>query len=330
MAVVSIATRIAVAVSLGATSVLASGAAAADTWKPNKPIHLLVGFAPGGSADTLGRLIADPLSKELGAQVVVENLAGAGGNIMAQRLSQAKPDGYTIGVSAAGSMAIAHALKVSSVQYKPQDFQPITLLATQPNVVIINNDVPARNLAEFVSYVKATPSSTYGIAGIGISNHLIAEAMLQRAGVKMEVAAYRGAAPVITDLLGGHIQMSVDNISTAAQLVAQGKVRAIAVTTKERATQLPDVPTLEEQGISNFDMPTWQGLFAPAGLPADILATYQAALQKVLKSDELHQKMAVLGSSPVVGMSTEAFTTYVADDIKRWEQISKDGNITLN
>lgn len=309
-----------------ATTALGSTAALAQ-WKPERPVKLLVGFAPGGSADTLARLIAEPLGRKIGQPVVVENVPGAGGNIMAQRLSTAAADGYTLGMGAAGSMSVTFHLNPAATKYKPESFAPVTLLATQPNVVIVNNNVPASNINDLKSYIQKNPQASYGIAGIGISNHLIAESMLSRLGVKMEAVAYKGAAPVITDLLGGHIVMTVDNITTAAALVKEGKVKALGVTTAKRAPQLPDVPTLQEQGIKNFDMPTWQGLFAPAGLPADVMKAYFQAVQEVLKDPATHEKMALLGSEPVAGVSSADFVKYLAKDRQQWAQTIKAANI---
>jgi len=309
-----------------ATTALGSTAALAQ-WKPERPVKLLVGFAPGGSADTLARLIAEPLGRKIGQPVVVENVPGAGGNIMAQRLSTAPADGYTLGMGAAGSMSVTFHLNPAATKYKPESFAPVTLLATQPNVVIVNNNVPASNINDLKSYIQKNPQASYGIAGIGISNHLIAESMLSRLGVKMEAVAYKGAAPVITDLLGGHIVMTVDNITTAAALVKEGKVKALGVTTAKRAPQLPDVPTLQEQGIKNFDMPTWQGLFAPAGLPADVMKAYFQAVQEVLKDPATHEKMALLGSEPVAGVSSADFVKYLAKDRQQWAQTIKAANI---
>ncbi|MFI5444960.1 Bug family tripartite tricarboxylate transporter substrate binding protein [Polaromonas sp. UC242_47] len=300
---------------------------AQPAWKPDKPIKMLVGFAPGGSADTLARLVAEPLSQKLGQPIIVENVAGAGGNIMAARLANAPADGYTIGIGAAGAMAITFELNPKGTSYKPESFTPVTLLATQPNVVLINNAVPANTLAELKAYIAKTPSASYGIAGVGISNHLIAEAMLHRLGVKMEAAPYKGAAPVITDLLGGHIAMTVDNITTAAQLVKEGKAKTVGVTTAKRAPQLPDVPTLQEQGLTGFDMPTWQGLFAPAGLPPQVLSTYYDALQEIVQQASVREKMARLGSQPIVGMKPAQFSTYLENDRKQWAATIKAANI---
>ena len=302
---------------------------AAEAWKPTKPVRLLVGFAPGGSADILARLLAEPLTQKFGVPVVVENLAGAGGNIMAQRLAISEPDGYTIGVGAAGAMAITYVLNPEGTRYKPADFTPITMVASQPNVVIVNKDVPANNITELKAYFEKTPTATYGTAGVGISNHLITESMLHRMGVKVEHAAYRGASPVITDLLGGHIVMTVDNISTAAAMVKEGKVKGLGVTSLERAPQLPNVPTLDEQGLKGFDMPTWQGVFAPAGLPAEIRAAYFDALQELLKQPGVIEKMGTLGSQPVTGMAPEAFDAFLVKDRAQWADIVKAADIRL-
>ncbi|GAA5233897.1 tripartite tricarboxylate transporter substrate binding protein [Verticiella sediminum] len=302
---------------------------AAESWKPEKPVRLLVGFAPGGSADTLARLLSEPLGQHFGVPIVVENIAGAGGNIMASRLANAAPDGYTLGIAAAGSMAITHVLNAEGTPYKAADFTPITLAAVQPNVVIVNNDVPASNIAELKTYFEQNPQATYGTAGIGISNHLIAETMLHRMGVKVEHAAYRGASPVIVDLLGGHIAMTVDNISTAAALAREGKVKALAVTSAERAPQLPEVPTLAEQGLTGFDMPTWQGVFAPAGLAPEIRDAYYAALQDVLVREDVIERMATLGSQPVTGMTPAQFEDYLEADRLQWAQTAEDADIRL-
>ncbi|ADV01535.1 tripartite tricarboxylate transporter substrate binding protein [Alicycliphilus denitrificans] len=319
--------RTLIALAASATLLAAAPTHAQSDWKPVRPVKLLVGFAPGGSADTLARLIAEPLSQKLGQPVVVDNVPGAGGNIMAGRLATSAADGYTLGIGAAGSMAITFELNPKATPYKPESFTPVTMLATQPNVVIVNMSVPANNIGELKDYIARTPSASYGIAGIGISNHLIAEAMLARMGVKMAAVPYKGAAPVITDLLGGHIAMTMDNITTAAQLAKEGKVKALGVTTAKRAPQLPDVPTLQEQGLAGFDMPTWQGLFLPAGTPAPVVAAYYAAMQDILKSASTREKMAHLGSQPVVGMKPEQFTAYLEADRKQWAATIKAARI---
>lgn len=310
-----------------ATLLCAAPAQAQTGWKPERPVKLLVGFAPGGSADTLARLLAEPLGQKLGQPVIVDNVPGAGGNISASRLAGAPADGYTIAIGAAGAMAISFELNPKATPYKPESFAPVTLLAVQPNVVIVNKSVPANNIAELKDYIARTPSASYGIAGIGISNHLIAEAMLARLGVKMTAVPYKGAAPVITDLLGGHIAMTMDNITTAAQMAKEGKVKALAVTTAQRAPQLPDVPTLQEQGMAGFDMPTWQGLFLPAGTPAPVVNAYYSAMQDILQNPSTREKMAALGSQPALGMKPAQFADYLAAERKQWAATIKAANI---
>ncbi|GLC92431.1 MFS transporter [Cupriavidus sp. TA19] len=315
-------------VCMGLGAVAATGAHAQE-WKPSKPVRLLVGFAPGGSADLLARLVQGPLSESLGVPVVVENVPGAGGNIAADKLAKAPADGYTIGMGAAGAMAVTHVLNAKGTPYKADDFTPIAMLATQPNVVIINPALPVKSMADFAAYVKKTPQVTYGTAGVGTSNHLIAETMLHRLGVDMVHAPYKGATPVITDLMGGHIAMTVDNITTAASLVKSGKVRAIAVTSSKRSPLLPEVPTLAESGLKDFNMPTWQGIFGPKDLPKPIVARYNQALVKALANPEVKKKMAEFGSEPV-GDTPEHFASFLAQDRKMWADVIKAAKITLD
>ena len=308
-------------------AVAASGAHAQE-WKPAKPVRLLVGFAPGGSADLLARLVQGPLSESLGVPVVVENVPGAGGNIAADKLAKASPDGYTIGMGAAGAMAVTHVLNPKGTPYKADDFTPIAMLATQPNVVIINPALPVKTMADFTAYVKKTPQVTYGTAGVGTSNHLIAETMLHRLGIDMVHAPYKGATPVITDLMGGHIAMTVDNITTAAALAKSGKVKALAVTGSKRSPLLPEVPTLAESGLKDFNMPTWQGIFGPKDLPKAIVARYNQALVKALANPEVKKKMAEFGSEPV-GDTPEHFAGFLVQDRKMWAEVIKTAKVTL-
>ncbi len=303
-------------------------AAQAEDWKPAKPVRLLVGFAPGGSADLLARLVQGPLSESLGVPVVVENVPGAGGNIAADKLAKAPADGYTIGMGAAGAMAVTHLLNPKGTPYKSDDFAPIALLATQPNVVIVSPSLPVKTMADFTAYVRKTPQVTYGTAGVGTSNHLIAETMLHRLGIDMVHAPYKGATPVITDLMGGHIAMTVDNITTAAALAKTGKVKALAVTGSKRSPLLPEVPTLAESGLKDFNMPTWQGIFGPKDLPKPIVARYNQALVKALANPEVRKKMAEFGSEPV-GDSPEHFSSFLAQDRKMWADVIKSARITL-
>ncbi|MGT2507572.1 Bug family tripartite tricarboxylate transporter substrate binding protein [Cupriavidus basilensis] len=315
-------------VGVGMAAVSTVSVAHAQEWKPARPVRLLVGFAPGGSADLLARLVQAPLSESLGVPVVVENVPGAGGNIAADKVAKSPADGYTIGMGAAGAMAVSHLLNPKGTPYKVEDFTPIVMLATQPNVVIITPTLPVRNMADFVAYVKQTPSATFGTSGVGTSNHLIAETMLHRLGIDMAHAPYKGATPVITDLMGGHIAMTVDNITTAASLVQAGKVKALAVTSSTRSALLPGVPTLAESGLKGFDMPTWQGIFGPRDLPKPVVERFNKELVKALARPEVKKKLAEFGSEPV-GDAPEHFASFLVQDRKMWAGVIKSANVTL-
>jgi tripartite-type tricarboxylate transporter receptor subunit TctC len=308
-----------------APAVFAQGGTA---WQPAKPIRFLVGFSAGGSADTLARLVAGPMGQYLGTQVVVENIVGAGAGIAMSTLARSAPDGLVIGMGSPGSHAINPAIQGAKMPYKvPQDFTPITLLVTQPNVLIVNNALDVNNMAEFLAWVKAHPGAAFGSAGVGTSNQLCGELLSDRLGVKLTHVAYKGASQVITDLLGGHIPMTFDNITTAAVLVKEKKVKAIAVTTAKRSAQLPDVPTIAESGMPGYDLASWQGLFGPRGLPAPVLKALYDASVHALKDPEVTRRLADFGSDPG-GQSPDAFGAYVQSEMKRWGDIVRIAKIT--
>lgn len=297
-------------------------------WRPAKPVRFLVGFSAGGSADTLARLLATPMSQYLGQPVVVENIAGAGASIAMSALVRSAPDGLTIGMGSPGTHAINPAIMGAKMPFKvPQDFTPITLLVTQPNVLIVNNNLGINNAAEFMAWVKANPSAAFGSAGVGTSNHLCGELFSDRLGVKLTHVAYKGAAQVLTDLMGGHIPMTFDNITTAAVMAREKKVKAIAVTTAKRSPLLPDVPTLAESGLPGYDLASWQGLFGPRGLPAPVLQVLYDAANHALKDPEVRRRLVELGSEPG-GQPPEVFAGYVQSEMKRWGDIVRTAKLT--
>jgi tripartite-type tricarboxylate transporter receptor subunit TctC len=315
-----------------AAALFASGSVPAQGqpgWKPGKPIRFLVGFSAGGSADALARLLAVPMAQKLGTPIVVENMPGAGANIAMAAVSRAAPDGYTIGMASPGPMAINPAIMGARMPFKgPQDFTPITLLVTQPNVLIVNNGLGINNTAEFLAWVKQHPDATFGSAGIGTSNHLTGELLSMRLNAKLTHVAYKGAPQVITDLIAGHIAMTFDNLTTSAPLAQAGRVKAIAVTTAKRSSLLPHVPTLAESGLPGFDLASWQGLVAPPGLPAaEKQALYEAALY-ALQNPEVRRKLAEFGSEPG-GESPDAFTHYLQLETKRWGDIVRGAKVTI-
>lgn len=299
----------------------------AQTWNPVKPIRFIVGFAPGGSADILARVLQGPMAQKLGVPVVVENIAGAGGNIAMSALVRAAPDGQTIVMGFTGSHAINPAIFGDKLPFRvPEDFTPVTQLVAQPNVLIINNSVPARSVAEFIAWIKANPGQHFGSAGIGTSNHLSGELIGLRFGARLVHAPYKGAAQVLTDLMGGHIPMTVDNITTAARLANEGKVRAIAVTTARRSPKLPNVPTFAESGAPDFDLTSWQGLFGPRGLPPEVVARLHEAALFALNDPVVRQNLADFGSEPI-GQRPEQFAAFVVQEKKKWGDIVRDAHV---
>jgi tripartite-type tricarboxylate transporter receptor subunit TctC len=309
-----------------APAVFAQGRAA---WKPAKPIRFLVGFSAGGSADTLARLLAAPMGEYLGTQIVVENIVGAGAMIAMTALTRAAPDGLTIGMGSAGSHAINPAIMGAKMPFRvPQDFTAITLLVTQPNVLIVNNGLGINNMAEFVAWAKAHPDAVFGSAGVGTSNQLCGELLSDRLGLKLTHVAYKGAAQVITDLIGGHIPMTFDNITTAAPLVKEKRVKAIAVTTAKRSPQLPDVPSFAESGLPGYDLASWQGLFGPRGLPEPVLKALYDATTYAFKDPKVSSRLADFGAE-IGGQPPEVFARYVDAEMKRWGDIVRKAKITM-
>ncbi|HZF81423.1 MAG TPA: tripartite tricarboxylate transporter substrate binding protein [Rubrivivax sp.] len=299
--------------------------AAAPAWRPSKPVRFIVGFSPGGSADVLARLLAEQMSKTLGQPVVVENIAGAGAGLAMQALTRAAPDGHTIAMGSPGTHAINPAIMGAKLPFKVQDTQGITQLVTQPNVLIVNNGLGVGNLQQFIAWAKANPNAAYGSAGIGTSNHLCGELLSDRLNLKLTHAPYKGAAQVITDLIGGHIPMTFDNITTAANLAKEGKVKAIAVTTLQRSALLPDVPVLAD-AVPGFDLASWQGLFAPRGLPAPVLQELHKATVQALNAPEVRQRLTAFGSDPV-GQSPAEFADFLNVEAKRWGDIVRAANL---
>ncbi len=272
-------------------------AAFAQEWKPSRPVKVLVGFGPGGSADLLARALLPAMSQKLGVPVVVDNVPGAAGNIAMTQLARSAPDGTTLGLGYVGSHAISPALQGDKLPFRvPDDFTGITQLATQPNVLIVNSSVPAKNLAEFVAWIKSKPGQVYGSAGVGTSNHLAAEMVSQRFGVKLTHVPYKSAAQVHADLIGGHIPMAVDQVTTAATLVGDGRVRAIAIMSAKRSPKMPDLPTFAELGHQGFELPSWQGLFGPKGLPPEVVAKLYEAVTFALADPAVKQTLSDFGA----------------------------------
>jgi tripartite-type tricarboxylate transporter receptor subunit TctC len=312
---------------IGAALALAAAPAIAQTpasnW-PNKPIRYIVPFAPGGTTDILARTIGERLGAALGQPIVVENKPGQGGSIGAAELARAAPDGYTIGGGTISSHAI-NATLYDKLSYDPvTSFAPITMYATQPNVLLVHPSVPVKNLTEFIALLKANPNKyAFGSAGNGTSQHISGELFKVMAGVSMQHIPYRGSGQMMPELLGGTLPVAFDNIATAVQHVNAGKLRALAVTSATRSIVAPDVPTMAEAGLAGYDISSWQAVFAPAGTPAPIIERLYTEIARILKTPDIQKRLGDLGLN-VSEMTPAQLTAVIKSDVPRLGKIVKE------
>lgn len=296
---------------------------AASNW-PNKPIRYIVPFAPGGTTDILARTIGEKLGAALGQPIVVENKPGQGGSIGVAELARAAPDGYTIGGGTISSHAI-NATLYDKLSYDPvTSFAPITMYATQPNVLLVHPSVPAKNVREFIALLKASPNKySFGSAGNGTSQHISGELFKAMAGVNMQHIPYRGSGQMMPELLGGTLTVAFDNIATAIQHVNAGKLRALAVTSATRSVVSPDVPTMAEAGLAGYDISSWQAVFAPAGTPAPIVERLYTEIARILKTPDIQKRLTDLGLN-VSEMTPAQLSALIKSDVPRLGKIVKD------
>ena len=309
---------------------LFSTGALSQDW-PSKPVHLIVPYAPGGPVDLSARLIAPKLQQALGQPVVVENRTGAGGNIGADAVAKSAPDGYTLVMGAIATHAINPAL-YAKLPYDPvRDFRHVALLVQVPNVLVVNNDVPARSVAELVALAKRQPGRLdFGSGSTGSTGHLAGELFKQMTGTYMVHIPYKGSAPAVVDLLAGRIQLMFDNLASALPNIRAGKVRALAVTTLKRATFLPDAPTLDESGLKGFDMTTWWGLMAPAKTPQAAVDRLAAEAAKALQSADLRERWQAMGSELPAVRTPAEFTAFVERERKLYAELVKRSGATVD
>jgi tripartite-type tricarboxylate transporter receptor subunit TctC len=299
-----------------------AGLTSAQAW-PSKPIKYIVPFAPGGTTDILGRTIADKLSVALGQPVVIENKPGAGGGVGAEFTAKQPADGYTI----MGGTISTHAINASlykSLGYDPiRDFAPITLIARVPNMLVVNTGLPAKDVKELIALLKANPGKySFASSGNGTSQHLSGELFKTMTGVDMQHIPYKGSPPALADVVGGNVAMTFDNITTAWPLAKGGKLRAIAVTTAQRSSVAPDVPTLAEAGLAGYEVGSWQGVFAPAGTPPEIVRRLNTEIVKIINLPEVREKLVALGAEPAPN-SPEAFGALVKSEVAKWAEVVK-------
>lgn len=313
-----------------ATLMALTGASLAqDASYPNHPIRLLVGYAPGGSADIAARLLAAQLGVELKQTVVVDNRAGANGNIAGDLLARAAPDGYTLMMASTAQIVINPSL-YPNMSYDPvKDLAPVSLVQKEHNIMVVNPTVPAKNLKEFLAWAKANDGKvSFASPGQGSPAHLAGELLNQMAGLKMVHVPYKGTGPAIADLLAGNVTMAIDNMPPLLPQVRSGKLRGIAVASPQRAKAAPDIPTLAESGLPGYAVPAWKGLMAPAKTPRAIIDKLHAAVVKALASPELQKRMAETGAEPV-GSTPEEFATFIHGESKKWGDLVRSTGTTI-
>ncbi len=290
---------------------------------PVKPIRFVVPYPAGGPLDTIARLLGQKVSEAMKQPVVVDNKPGAGGNIGADIVAKSPADGYTILMGAVATHAINPTL-YAAIPYDPvRDFAPITQVASTPNVLVVHPSIPASNVREFIAYAKANPGKlNFGSGSTGSAGHLAGELFKSMAGVELTHVPYKGAAPAMQDLVGGQIQLMFDNLASSLGQVKAGRVKALAVTTAKRTALAPELPTIAESGLPDFDISTWFGVFAPAGTPKEALDRLHAEFTKALATPDVREKMLALGAEPV-GNKPEEFAGYIRAERDKYARVIK-------
>jgi tripartite-type tricarboxylate transporter receptor subunit TctC len=314
---------------LGTAAALALGPPAAAQDYPTRPMKLIIPFTPGGVTDNIGRVFAERMGRELGQQFIIDNRAGANGRIGTDVVAKAAPDGYTLLLGGIGALTIHP--NMMKVPYDPiGDFIPISLVATNDVVIVINPQLPPKTVAEFFAFCKANSGKLkYGSSGIGAPTHLAAELLKSRLGFDMTHVPYKGDSAAIMDVVSGTVDMSFSTISATISLINGGKLRPIAMTGLVRSQSLPAIPTLDESGLKGFNTDTWVGLFAPARTPAPVIARLYQATKVALADSDVRQKL-IAGGNNIVGNNTEEFRAFLAAETQKWGDVIRAGNIKID
>ena len=312
---------------LAPTLALAQPAGAAGY--PAKPIHIVVTFTTGGAPDILARLIGERLQANWGQPVIVDNKPGAGGNIGADAVAKAAPDGYTLVLGTVGTHSINGALYTKMPYDMVKDFAPVTLLATTPNMLVVNPELPVKNVQELIALGKKQGKMTFASSGAGTSIHVSGELFKTMTGVDMEHIPYKGRATAIPDVLGGRVTMMFDNMPSSLPLVRDGKLKALGVTSAKRSAAAPDIPTIGEQGLPGFEAVSWFAMFAPAGTPKPIVDKLQVEVKKILALPEVSKKLAEAGLDAVAS-TPEELAAYQRSEITKWAKVVKDSGAKVD
>lgn len=306
---------------LGASLALAAPIAGAQAW-PSKPVKIVVTFPTGGAPDILARLFSE--KAQLGQPVIVDNKPGAGGNIGADIVAKSAPDGYTIVMGTVGTHSINGSVFAKMPYDMVKDFAPVSLIASTPNLLVVNNDLPVKTVQDLIAHAKANPDKlSFGSPGIGTSVHVSGELFKSMAGVKMTHIPYKGRQFAIPDLIGGQIQLMFDNMPSALPMAREGKIRAVAQTGAKRSPAAPDVPTVAESGLPGFEATSWFALFAPAGTPREIVDRIAAEAQRIYKLPEVAERLAKLGLDPILS-TPEDLAKYQAAEIAKWAKVVQE------
>ena len=292
---------------------------------PNHPVRIIVPFPAGGTTDILARAVAQRLTEALGQPFVVDNRPGAAGNIGADLVAKAAPDGYTMLMGTVGTHAINPGLYPKMPYDHVRDFVPVILVAGVPNVLEINPSIPVNSVQELIAYAKANPGKlNFASSGSGTSIHLSGELFKVMTGVSMAHIPYKGSAPALADLVGGQVQLMFDNLPSSLALIKAGKLKALAVTSTQRSAALPDVPTVAESGLPGFEASSWFGLLAPAGTPKDVVAKVNAEVAKWLATPDAKEKLTAQGAIVATGLTPDDFVRHIAAETTKWQKVVKD------
>ena len=312
-----------------AALVLAAAAGVAHAQYPSRPITLIVPFAAGGPTDTLARIMAERISRPLGATVVVENVAGAGGTIANNRMQQAPADGYTVAIGHLGTHVLAPAVQQLNVDYV-NGFEPVAMIATNPQVMVSKNELPARDLKELVAHVKANPGKvSYGTGGPGTPSHVMAVYFGNELASPLNIIHYKGAAPALQDVIAGHVDLTFDQAATGLAQVRAGKVRGYAITARSRLASAPDIPTVDEAGLPGFYMSIWHAIWVPKGTPREVIAKLNGAVREALADPAIRKRFQDLGQEiPAPEQQTpEALRAHHRAETDKWGPLIKAAGI---